>query len=563
VARGESTATLHGGTGKFGTGANMAFRRSVFADIGAFDPALDVGTCTNGGGDLDMFYRVLRSGRTLVYEPRALVWHRHRRTYAELRTQLANNGVGFYSYLVRNAIQDGTERSAFVRLAVWWFWYWNVRRFLVSWLKPGKFPRDLVTAELWGSIRGLFQYPRARRRAQQLGEIAAIAPGANVATPRRVSIAERRDALVAECTAALSASETEEIARARLGVPHARRPARLAPDESASIVVATRDRPDHLRRCLESLVRQKSGRPVEIIIVDNNPASGLTAAVLREFPTVRAIAEPRPGLSYARNAGIRASRGRIIVATDDDVTMHPGWLEELVAPFADPRVKVVTGNVLPADLSTPAQRLFEAYGGLGRGTHGYRVDTDWFWAFRRAVPTWLLGATANAAFRADIFANPAIGFFDEALGAGTPAGCSEDTYLFYKVLRAGYAIVYEPRAFVWHHHRADMPSLRRQLFNYAKGHVGYQLTTLFRDGDLRALVRLCAELPRVYARRTAERLRGRSDYPLSLLAIEIAGTLAGPAAWWRSRRRAKRLGNVEATAACATIGKSLSSNARV
>jgi O-antigen biosynthesis protein len=196
-------------------------------------------------------------------------------------------------------------------------------------------------------------------------------------------------------------------------------------------------------------------------------------------------------------------------------------------------------------LSTPSQRLFEAYGGLGRGSMRYRVGHDWFWAFQGAAPTWTLGATANAAFRATIFSDPEIGLMDEALGAGMPTGCSEDTYVFYRVLRAGYVIAYEPDAFVWHHHRADMRALRRQIYAYAKGHVAYQLRTLWRDGDRRALIRLCVQLPRVYANRVLARLRDRDDYPLRLVALEIAGTLAGPFALWRACRRVRRSGRSE------------------
>ena len=55
------------GSGQFGTGANMSYRRAIFSEIGYFDPALDVGTATQGGGDLDMFFRVLKAGHTLVY----------------------------------------------------------------------------------------------------------------------------------------------------------------------------------------------------------------------------------------------------------------------------------------------------------------------------------------------------------------------------------------------------------------------------------------------------------------------------------------------------------------
>lgn len=279
-----------------------------------------------------------------------------------------------------------------------------------------------------------------------------------------------------------------------------------------------------------------------MIVVDNHPESGLTRPVVDEFPSVRLVAESRGGLSYARNAGISASSGEIVIATDDDVVVPPHWIDSLVAPFCDPEVMVVTGNVLPLDLSGDAQQLFESYGGLGRGMKPFEVDGRWFWSFRRAVPTWSLGGTANAAFRSTIFHDPRIGLLDEALGAGTPAGCSEDTDLFYRVLRAGFKLVYEPHAFVWHRHRNTARELRKQIYAYAKGHVAYQLTTLVRDRDWRAVTRLVLELPRVYWWRIWSRLRGNSAYPLSLVALEIAGTIAAPFAWWRARRRVRQLG---------------------
>jgi GT2 family glycosyltransferase len=213
-----------------------------------------------------------------------------------------------------------------------------------------------------------------------------------------------------------------------------------------------------------------------------------------------------------------------------------------VAPFERDDVMIVTGNVLPAELDTDAQRLFESYGGLGRGFTRRVADGEWFRRWRRAVPTWELGCTANAAFRASIFKMPEIGLIDEALGAGTPTGCSEDTYVFYRVLKRGFAIVYEPRALVWHRHRDTMRALRQQIYRYSKGHVAYHLTTWLNDGDRRAFVRLLYELPRTYARRTYQRLRGSSEYPLSFIALEVLGNLAGPWALWRSRRRVRRLG---------------------
>ena len=163
VGPGESAGAKYGGTGRFGTGANMAFRRSYFEREGLFDPALDVGTPANGGGDLEMFFRVLKTGDALVYEPAALVRHRHRRDYASLRAQLANNGIGFYAYLVRTAEAYPAERFPLLRLGVWWFWWWNARRLLRALVRPRAFPLDLILAEMKGSLIGLRRYGVSRR----------------------------------------------------------------------------------------------------------------------------------------------------------------------------------------------------------------------------------------------------------------------------------------------------------------------------------------------------------------------------------------------------------------
>ena len=321
------------------------------------------------------------------------------------------------------------------------------------------------------------------------------------------------------------------------------RVSRLPPHVPVSIVIPTCNRPDDLRRCLDALHRERPIRPREIVVVDNRPGpASPTPAVVRDFPDVRLVEEPKPGLSYARNCGFAAATGDILIAIDDDVVVSEGWLERLVAPFARREVMAVTGHVLPLELETRSQCEFEAYGGLGKGFNHFEVDGQWFRSVRGAVPTWNIGATANAAFRAAIFDDPAIGMLDEALGAGMPTGCSEDTYLFYRILKAGHTIVYDPTAFVWHRHRRDAAALRHQIHCYSKGHVAYHLTTLVRDGDRRALVRLGYSLPKIYLRRAYARLRGRSDYPLNLILTEVAGTLAGPWALWQSRRRVRRLG---------------------
>src|SRR5206468_1387529 len=82
------------GLGAAGTGANFAFDRQFLMGLGGFDEALGAGAPTKGGEDLDIFVRAILSGRPLIYEPSAIVWHIHRVEVGELRTQMYNYGLG-------------------------------------------------------------------------------------------------------------------------------------------------------------------------------------------------------------------------------------------------------------------------------------------------------------------------------------------------------------------------------------------------------------------------------------------------------------------------------------
>ncbi|WP_431306387.1 glycosyltransferase family 2 protein, partial [Streptomyces exfoliatus] len=85
--------------GRFGSGANMAFRTELLRELGGFDPATGVGTPAHGGDDLLSFFRVLAHDRSLAYEPTAIVWHRHRRTPDGARRAGLGYGAGFGAYL--------------------------------------------------------------------------------------------------------------------------------------------------------------------------------------------------------------------------------------------------------------------------------------------------------------------------------------------------------------------------------------------------------------------------------------------------------------------------------
>src|SRR6266699_1265030 len=139
----------------------------------------------------------------------------------------------------------------------------------------------------------------------------------------------------------------------------------------ASVIISTRDRPDQLARCLRALLALEYPS-YEVIVVDNAPSTNSTADFIRQVyadePKIRYVREDHPGLPSGHNRGIVEARGEIITFTDDDVIVDTYWLAGLAKGFeAAENVACVTGLILPLELETPAQFLFEAYGGFTRG----------------------------------------------------------------------------------------------------------------------------------------------------------------------------------------------------
>jgi glycosyltransferase involved in cell wall biosynthesis len=148
-----------------GAGANMAFRREIFAAIGPFDVALDVGTPSGSGGDVEMFHRLVARGYTLIYDPRVLVWHLHRRDITALSRQLHDNGLGFGSYLLTCARNRTVGLFSILHFALRdWIGGWILRRLL----RPGWFPRHLVLSELAGALRSPLAYRAAQAHAKRV-----------------------------------------------------------------------------------------------------------------------------------------------------------------------------------------------------------------------------------------------------------------------------------------------------------------------------------------------------------------------------------------------------------
>jgi hypothetical protein len=204
-----------------------------------------------------------------------------------------------------------------------------------------------------------------------------------------------------------------------------------------TVAVCTRDRTADLELCLQGL-NCLDYPALDILVVDNAPSSDATERLVRAYPNVRYVCEPRPGLDWARNRAIVEAHGEIVAYTDDDVIVDPSWVRALATLFAEnPEVMAVTGLVVPYELETEAQFLFEMYGGFGRGFERkwYQVEPDSKMPWRY-LGTGQFGTGANMAYRRSLFAQ--IGYFDPALDVGTVTNGGGDLEMFFRVLKHGH-----------------------------------------------------------------------------------------------------------------------------
>jgi glycosyltransferase involved in cell wall biosynthesis len=306
-------------------------------------------------------------------------------------------------------------------------------------------------------------------------------------------------------------------------------------DATTSLVICTRDRPNELIRCLASL-EQQTQAPGEVIVVDNASRDGRTRAAA-EAAGVIYIREDRPGLDIARNAGVRAARGDIIAFTDDDVRLHPSWFERLTGALADGTAMAATGLVLPAELETEAQQIFERHWGFGRGYDPQMFGAEFFAAdLKTGSEVWQIGAGASMAFRREAF--DLAGLFDERLDVGA-AGCSGDSELWHRILSKGGVCRYEPAAVAFHYHRRDLAGLSSQIYHYMKGHSAALLVQYERSRNRGNLWRAFNFLPRYYVGRSWKRLRYGTRPENRFLGREIAGFIAGIAYYLRRARSSR------------------------
>ena len=156
---------------QIGVSASMALRKSAIDCVGLFDEALGVGTPAKCGEDHELYVRILTAGYRIVYEPRALSWHRHRREWEDLRKIMYCYGIGVYAFWTRTLVKN--REFSIPQLAWGWFRYKQWPELVASLQnQPGCIPKDLLLAQLRGCVNGPMAYFASRKRLQEIkGEV--------------------------------------------------------------------------------------------------------------------------------------------------------------------------------------------------------------------------------------------------------------------------------------------------------------------------------------------------------------------------------------------------------
>ena len=283
-----------------------------------------------------------------------------------------------------------------------------------------------------------------------------------------------------------------------------------------SVIICTHDRPGDLRRCLDAVALLED--PVEVVVVDSAsepPSREIVERFASRIGELTYVREDEPGLSRARNRGLRTARCDLVAYLDDDAAPHPDWARRIAAAFAADRQVACVGGACRAvfpDCDRPrwlSDRLLQ-FAGITR----FRESRE-----ARSSAEWPFGA--NVAFR--LAALEEAGGFPEQLGrSGTKLLSGEESAVIESLSASGWKIMLEPAgvvdhvvsaerccsAYYWRRlwwagvGRARSPSKRRRT-----------LARLLAAAPVR-LVLYCVTWDRVYAYRLAETAGFVSDLVL-------------------------------------------------
>jgi len=278
--------------------------------------------------------------------------------------------------------------------------------------------------------------------------------------------------------------------------------------DGLSVVIPTRDRPQLLARCLESVSASLRDGD-ELIVADSGAPDAAIDAKAAGYKA--RLVRSRPGTSYQRNLGASYATHEVVAFVDDDVRVAPQWATAMVESFAASDVAFVTGR-----LDVPDEQQ-----GYGRPVS---VKTEAEAATLTPATRGTLGHSANMAVRRSAFAS--VGGFDERLGPGAPFRAAEDGDLIDRLFAAGYVGRYEPAALGWHDQWRTRTDLVRLEWFYGIGQ-GARLARLTHVDRARARALAAEYLWRNALRPLPSHVLRRNEYAVLFALARVTGASLG------------------------------------
>ena len=221
-----------------------------------------------------------------------------------------------------------------------------------------------------------------------------------------------------------------------------------------SLVILTRDKVKLLKQCVDTLLAKTSYKNYEVVIVDNGSIEPETFAYfeqLKKYPQVKVVRDQRPfNFSALNNSGVTHCSGDVLGFLNNDLEFtKPDWLEKMVAQAVRKEVGAVGARLLFPNNLLQHGGVIIGIGGVAGHNHKGRPRED-FGYFNRAILSQNLSAVTAACLvmRREVF--DTIRGFDEQLSVAF-----NDVDLCLRIRKAGFKIVYEPEAELYHHESAS------------------------------------------------------------------------------------------------------------
>jgi len=223
---------------------------------------------------------------------------------------------------------------------------------------------------------------------------------------------------------------------------------------SVSVVIPAYNAAETIGECMAALDKQSIPRTeYEVIVVDDGSTDATADIAARHGALV--LKQPNSGPAVARNKGIAAARGAIVLFTDADCAPAADWIQQMIAPLVDSRISGVKGAYRTRQASLAARFIQIEY----EDRYDYTARSEYI----DFVDTYAAG------YRRDALLDS--GGFDTHF----PFASVEDQELSFRLAEAGHKMVFNPQAIVYHHHPE---SWRR--YAQRKYKIGYWKTLVLR-----------------------------------------------------------------------------------